>query len=186
MPVSLSRRHFLKSSAAAALVIGSGTHALARNRHADEFVDYDATGLADLIRAGDINQAELVEVVIRRIEALDPILNFMTTPAFERARETAGTIPDETAFAGVPILIKDMVDVAGLLDRARGVEAQEPTGEVELVDGVAEDRAAAVVPAIEPPPPRAVRRAGSGPAPEVPVEAGRDGLLRAAGPRSLR
>ncbi|MCP4382272.1 MAG: amidase [Hyphomicrobiales bacterium] len=138
MPVSLSRRHFLKSSAAAALVIGSGKYGLARTRHADEFVDYDATGLADLIRAGDINQAELVEVVIRRIEALDPILNFMTTPAFERAREMAGTIPDDTTFAGVPILIKDMVDVAGLrrTDGSRLLATNVPERNVAFIDGV--------------------------------------------------
>ncbi len=138
MPKFLTRRSFLRTSSAAALVMASGQTGFARRREADEFVDYDATGLAELVRSGQVTQAELVEVVIRRIEALNPILNFMTTPTFQRARERAGTIPDDTLFAGVPILIKDMVDVGGVrrTDGSRLWATNVPAKNVDYIDGV--------------------------------------------------
>lgn len=138
MPSSLSRRTFLKTSSATALAMTAGQPAFSRSRELDEFVDYDATGLADLIRSKQITQQQLVEVIIRRIEALDPILNFMTTPAFDRARRNAGSMPIDSAFAGVPILIKDMVDVGGLrrTDGSRLWATNVPAQNVAYIDGV--------------------------------------------------
>jgi amidase len=108
--VGQSRRSFLKGSAAAASVIGMRpVAALAQTRRMDELIDEDATGLAERLRAREFTQAELVETFIRRVEVMNPALNFMTNTAFDRARLKADTIPLDAPFAGVPILMKEVV-----------------------------------------------------------------------------
>jgi len=80
---------------------------------ADTLGDHDATGLAGLVRAGEVTPLELVEAAIARIEAVDPQLNAVIHPRFERARDEAARIPAGRAsaapFAGVPFLVKDVV-----------------------------------------------------------------------------
>src|SRR5438093_4902586 len=77
---------------------------------ADTLGDHDATGLAGLVRAGEITPAELVGAAIARIEAVDPQLNAVIHPRFERARDEAARLPVGRAagapFAGVPFLVK--------------------------------------------------------------------------------
>lgn len=75
----------------------------------DQLIEYDGLGLASLIRSGQISAAELVEVVIGRIERLNPTLNFMTYKGYDRARAMAAEAPREGAFAGVPWLLKDLI-----------------------------------------------------------------------------
>src|SRR5436309_1889413 len=79
---------------------------------ADALGDHDATGLAALVRAGEVTPAELVEAAIARIEAVDPQLNAVIHPRFERAREEAARLRAGRAagapFAGVPFLVKDV------------------------------------------------------------------------------
>jgi amidase len=74
----------------------------------------DATGQADLVRTGQASPTELVEAAIARIEKLNPELNAVIHPLFERARaEAAGSLPDGP-FRGVPILLKDLgAELAG-------------------------------------------------------------------------
>jgi amidase len=71
----------------------------------------DALGLAAQVRAGDVSAAELTDDAIRRIEATNPRFNFLVTDSFERARATA---PADGPFAGVPILVKDLNETAGI------------------------------------------------------------------------
>ena len=52
-------------------------------------------------------RAELVEAAIERIEALNPTLNAVVTPMFERALRPRGRSPTGP-FAGVPYLLKDL------------------------------------------------------------------------------
>ncbi|MDO6797210.1 amidase [Shimia thalassica] len=134
-----TRRSFLKRTAAAASVVGMGpVNALAQTRRMDELIDEDATGLAERLRAREFTQSELVETFIRRIEVMNPALNFMTNPAFDRARVKADTIPLDAAFAGVPILMKDMIDIGGLprTDGSRFMLKNVPKRNVDYVDGV--------------------------------------------------
>ncbi len=136
-----SRREFLKSSGAlvaGSLGVLSASAGAAATRKLDELVDYDSIGLAELVRSGQISQEELAEVVIRRIEALNPILNFMTTPTFDRARKAAGTFDPQSPFAGVPILIKDMIDVGGVrrTDGSRLLATNVPAENVQYIDAV--------------------------------------------------
>ena len=64
--------------------------------------------LAELIRSGELSPLELLDDTIDRIERLDPDLNAVIHPRFERAREeAAGDLPDGP-FRGVPMLIKDL------------------------------------------------------------------------------
>jgi len=73
----------------------------------DEFLKYDATGLAELIRNRDVSQLEVVDAAIARAEKVNPKINAIVTPMYEEARAAAkkgATGP----LAGVPFLIKDL------------------------------------------------------------------------------
>ncbi len=76
----------------------------------------DATQLASMIRNKDITAAEAVEDAIRRAEAMQPQINFMVTDTFAMARERAKG-PLGGPFAGVPFLVKDLNNVAGVVTR---------------------------------------------------------------------
>ena len=80
----------------------------------DELSLLDATAQAELIRSGQVTAAELVEAAIERIEALNPQLNAVVTPVFDRALDAARTGPTGP-FAGVPYLLKDLAcEMAGV------------------------------------------------------------------------
>jgi amidase len=68
----------------------------------------DATAQAEFVRRGEATAVELVEAAIASIEKLNPTLNAVVTPTFERALDAAQagvTGP----FAGVPYLVKDLI-----------------------------------------------------------------------------
>ena len=69
----------------------------------------DATAQAELVKEGEASPAELAEAAIARIEALNPELNAVIHPLFEKGLEAAkGELP-EAPFRGVPFLLKDLV-----------------------------------------------------------------------------
>jgi amidase len=69
--------------------------------------ELDGLAQAELVRSGQASPAELVDAAIDRIEALDPQLNAVVWPLFDRAREeAAGDLPPGP-FRGVPLLLKD-------------------------------------------------------------------------------
>ncbi|MFA5884631.1 MAG: amidase, partial [Acidimicrobiia bacterium] len=75
----------------------------------DDFQWLDATAQAELVRRGEVTPRELVDAAIARIEALNPALNAVITPRFDKARAaTEGPLPDGP-FRGVPFLLKDGV-----------------------------------------------------------------------------
>ena len=73
----------------------------------DDLSLLDATAQATLVRDGDATAVELVEAAIARIEALNPTLNAVVTPIFERGLAAARSGPTGL-FAGVPYLLKDL------------------------------------------------------------------------------
>jgi amidase len=73
----------------------------------DRLTFMDATGQAELIRAGEITPAELVEEGISRIEAVNGQVNAVIHERFEKARDEAPAAPDGP-FKGVPLLLKDL------------------------------------------------------------------------------
>jgi len=76
---------------------------------ADDLALLDATAQAELVRRRQVSPRELVDAAIARIERLDPTLNAVIHPAFERARAlaTRGEL-GEGPFRGVPFLMKDL------------------------------------------------------------------------------
>src|SRR5829696_6339288 len=63
----------------------------------------DATAQAELVRSGEAAPAELVDAAIERLEALNPQLNVLVTPLYEKARAVAaGELPDG------PFRVKDL------------------------------------------------------------------------------
>ena len=73
-----------------------------------DFASLDATAQAELVRGGEVSAAELVDAAIERIEAIDPELNAVITPLYDKARQAAaGELPDGP-FRGVPMLLKDL------------------------------------------------------------------------------
>lgn len=95
---------------------------------------------AALVRAGEVSSRELVELYLERIERLDPDLNAYRVVLAERALAEADQADsrraggDERPLLGVPVAIKDNVDVAGEVT-ANGTAAHGPpaTQDAELV-----------------------------------------------------
>jgi amidase len=72
-----------------------------------------ALELAARIRAGELTAVEAVEAAIARAEAANPRLNFLVTDCYLRAVERAKG-PLTGPFAGVPMLVKDLTETAGV------------------------------------------------------------------------
>jgi len=79
----------------------------------DALGDHDAVGLVGELRAGRVSSTELVEAAIARTERLQPELAALACDDFERARARAADVGGGF-FAGVPTVVKDNSDVAGL------------------------------------------------------------------------
>ncbi|MSR15529.1 MAG: amidase [Gammaproteobacteria bacterium] len=64
---------------------------------------------ARLIRSGEVSALEMVEAAIAAIERLNPSINAVVTPMYEHARAALKTMIPSAPFAGVPLLLKDML-----------------------------------------------------------------------------
>ena len=76
---------------------------------ADELAELDGVGVAALVRSGQVNPVEVIEAAISRIEALNPRLNAVITPIYERALTAASRVDTSAPLAGVPFLAKDLI-----------------------------------------------------------------------------
>ena len=79
----------------------------------DELYNHDGMALAELIRKGEMTAEELLEVVIKRIETVNPKLNAIEQINIELAREKARQGLPEGPFNGVPSFIKANTDFPG-------------------------------------------------------------------------
>jgi amidase len=77
-----------------------------------EYDDYDAVGLAELVDSGAVHPGELVEAAALRIERVNPAVNAVVHERLDAARKEAEAADRSGPFAGVPILIKDLVGEA--------------------------------------------------------------------------
>lgn len=69
----------------------------------------DATAQAELVRRKEVTPRELVDAAISRIEAVNPQLNAVIAPLFDKARAQAeSTTLANGPFRGVPFLLKDL------------------------------------------------------------------------------
>jgi amidase len=80
-----------------------------------EYEQYDALGLADLVRRKEVTPDELLEAAIGRVEARNPAVNAVIMKLYDYGRKAiADGLPDGT-FRGVPFLMKDLTSpVAGV------------------------------------------------------------------------
>lgn len=90
----------------------------------DALGELDAVGLAEALAAGRLSVPEVVEAAIARTQRVAGPLGTLAIECFDRARAEARA-PRGGFFAGVPTLIKDNVDVAGLPTQ-QGSDAFDP------------------------------------------------------------
>jgi len=103
----VSRRRFIEAGAVlAALAPLSGVEAK-RARRADAVAQAAAVG------SGRTTAAALVDAAIARLDKANPLLNAVAHPNYDRARAAAAHATG--SLAGVPTLIKDNVEQAGLV-----------------------------------------------------------------------
>lgn len=74
-----------------------------------EYANYDAMGLAALVKAGEVSPAELLETAIARAEQANPALNAINLPLYDYGRQLIAKGLPEGPFTGVPFLIKDLI-----------------------------------------------------------------------------
>ncbi|MBD3898065.1 amidase [Halomonas sp. ML-15] len=75
----------------------------------DDYRRYDATGLSELIRHGDVSREEVVAAACSQIETVNPGLGAVVRTRFDKARRELERVPAEAPFAGVPLLTKDLL-----------------------------------------------------------------------------
>ena len=73
-----------------------------------DYVQHDATSLTTLVQTGQVSPAELLETAIARAEAVNPALNAIVTPLYDKGRDMAKQLPTTGPFRGVPFLLKDL------------------------------------------------------------------------------
>ena len=74
----------------------------------DEYLEHDALGLAERVRARDVKPVELLEIAIERAERLNPRLNAIVYWMADAA-EAALHVDAHAPFCGVPFLAKDLL-----------------------------------------------------------------------------
>jgi amidase len=73
----------------------------------DDLSLLDGIAQADLVRNGDATSLELVDAAISRVEKLDPELNAVIHPLFDKARAAAAEVLPDGPLRGVPMVVKD-------------------------------------------------------------------------------
>jgi amidase len=84
---------------------------------------------AELVRRGELSARQLTDVILRRIDQGNARLNAFATVLADQARAEADARDRETAtglLQGVPIAIKDEVDVAGVVTGFGGAASTRP------------------------------------------------------------
>lgn len=110
----VSRRNFIQtSSMGAALTAMGGACAQRDQAEATDLARLDAVETASRIRGGEISAIEAVEAAIDRAERINPQINAIVTPTFDKARVDA-VDPRAGVFGGVPSFVKDLDDVVGV------------------------------------------------------------------------
>jgi len=89
-----------------------------------EYSDYDATGLAALVRDQSVSPGELIETAISRIEQHNPGLNAVIYPLYSQGRDLARSSAYKSGpFFGVPFLVKDLLTTCAGAPYSKGCKA---------------------------------------------------------------
>jgi amidase len=100
--------------------------------------------LAAMVRAGEVSPPELVELYLRRIEAMDGKLNAFRVVRGEQALAEAERVDRAGPLAGVPIAVKDDIDLAGEV-ATRGTRSFRPPATADA-EPIRRLRAAGAIP----------------------------------------
>lgn len=73
-----------------------------------EYGNYDAVGLADLVRKKEVSAAELLDEAIVRTDKVDPKINAVVVKHYDYARAQIDKGLPDGPFTGVPFLLKDL------------------------------------------------------------------------------
>jgi amidase len=85
-----------------------------------EYEQYDALGLADLVRRREVSAQELLDAAIERVETRNPAVNAVTMKLYDFGRQAiAAGLPDGP-FRGVPFLMKDLTSPIADIKMTRG------------------------------------------------------------------
>jgi amidase len=85
-----------------------------------EYEQYDALGLAELVRRHEVSAAELLDAAIERVEARNPAVNAVTMKLYDYGKQAiADGLPDGP-FRGVPFLMKDLTSPVAGVPMTRG------------------------------------------------------------------
>ena len=76
-----------------------------------EYEQFDALGLAALVRRREVTPTELLEAALARMVARDPAINAITMPLEGYARKAIAEGVPAGPFEGVPFLLKDLTAV---------------------------------------------------------------------------
>jgi len=74
----------------------------------DEYVQYDATGLAELVRKGDVTARELAQLASEGVETVNPALNAVIEVFADRVDDLDESSIADGPFNGVPFFLKDL------------------------------------------------------------------------------
>ncbi len=87
----------------------------------DDICFMSAFEMADKIRRQELTSEEITEIIIERIEKINPLINAFCTPTFELAREMAKKADDSVKkgeklglLHGIPTSIKDEIETKGI------------------------------------------------------------------------
>ena len=77
------------------------------------FGDFDAVGLAELVRQGETTPGELLDAALDRLQAVDPVLNAVPIRHEDFARRRIARGLPDGPFRGVPFALKDITLLDG-------------------------------------------------------------------------
>jgi Asp-tRNA(Asn)/Glu-tRNA(Gln) amidotransferase A subunit family amidase len=98
-----------------------------------DYEQYDALGLAELVRRDQVTPRELLEAAIERVEARNPAVNAVIMKLYDYGRKAiADGLPDGP-FRGVPFLMKDLTSAVAGVPMTRGSRffADTPPGSAD-------------------------------------------------------
>ena len=100
----VSRRSFLGGAATLAIASRANSRGIAPA----EYAQFDALGLAQLVRLREVTPAELLDAAIARAELVNPHINAISGAMYDWARTAISRGLPDGPLQGVPFLLKDL------------------------------------------------------------------------------
>ncbi|HNB19083.1 MAG TPA: amidase, partial [Agitococcus sp.] len=101
-----------------------------------DYANYDALGLADLVKKGEVTPTQLLEEAIKRRNQVNPHINAVIRQMDDLAYRTIENGLPQGTFAGVPFLIKDLLAAYAGVPMTNGCRAYQdyvPNYDSEMV-----------------------------------------------------